>query len=285
MEELLKVAGVQMNPVILRKEENLGRCLELAETAANNKARLIVFPEAALSGYVYDSLEEAISVAEKIPGPATDKICALCRKLNVYIVVGLIEADGGKYYNAAAFIGPGGLIGKYRKLHLPFLGIDRFVNHGDLPLKVYETEVGNIGLGICYDVRFPEHSRTLSLLGADIIVISTNWPAGIEFVPEHVVITRAYENNTFLIAVNRVGEERDVKFFGRSKIANCMGESIADGKPYEEDIIYACINPALAREKYKVMIPGKLEGDLFRDRRPEFYGILTEPLKDDSRIR
>jgi len=285
MDEFVKIAGVQMDPLILKKERNMGRCLELAGKAAGNGARLIVFPEAALSGYVYDSLEEAMPVAEAIPGPATKQISALCHKLNVYIIIGLIEKDMGKYYNAAAFVGPGGLIGKYRKLHLPYLGIDRFVNHGDLPLKVYETEVGRIGMGICYDIRFPEHSRALSLLGADIVVISTNWPEGVEFTPEHVVVTRSHENNVYHIAVNRVGEERGVKFFGKSKIANCLGESLADGKPFEEDILYVVINPALARDKHRVIIPDKFEADLIRDRRPEFYGILTDQLMDSSRIR
>jgi len=285
MDEFVKVAGVQMNPIILKKERNLERCLELAEKAAKNGARLIVFPEATLSGYVYESLEESMPVSETIPGPAIETLSFLCHELNFYTIIGLVEEDKGKYYNATAFIGPSGLIGKYRKLHLPYLGIDRFLNHGDLPLKVYETEVGRIGLSICYDIRFPEHSRVLSLLGADIVVISTNWPEGVEFTPEHVVTTRSHENNVYHIAVNRVGEERGVKFFGRSKITNCLGDSLADGKPYEEDILYAVINPALARDKHRVLIPGKFEADLIRDRRPEFYSILTDQLKDNSRIR
>jgi predicted amidohydrolase len=285
MDESIKIAGIQMFPDILNKDGNLKRCLEIIKTVAKEQARLIIFPEATLSGYVFNSLKEALSVVEAIPGPATESIMKLCRQLNVYVIIGLLEEDRGKYYNAAIFVGPHGLIGKYRKLHLPFLGIDRFLNHGDLPLEVHDTDMGRIGIGICYDIRFPEHSRVLSLLGADIIVIITNWPEGVEFTPEHALATRAYENNVFHVAVNRVGEERGVKFFGRSKIVDCVGGTMVEGKPYEEDVLCAEINPALAREKHRVVIPGRFEADIIRDRRPAFYGILTDPLKDNSRIR
>ncbi len=108
---------------------------------------------------------------------------------------------------------------------------------------------------------------------------------GVEFTPEHTLPTRAYENNVFHVAVNRVGEERGAKFFGRSKIVDCAGSTMAEGKPYEEDILCAEINPALARKKHRVVIPGKFEADIMKDRRPEFYGMLTGPLKDNSRIR
>jgi predicted amidohydrolase len=255
------------------------------ETAAGAGAQLIVFPEAALSGYIFRSLEESLSVIEPIPGPITERLADSCRKLNVYTVIGLLEEDRGKYYNAAVLIGPAGLIGKYRKLHLPYVGIDRFLNHGDLPLQVYDADIGRIGLSICYDLDFPEHSRTLGLMGAEYIVTVANWPEGIEFIPEHVLHTRARENIVHQIAVNRVGEERGVRFFGRSKFINCLGASLAEGKPYKPDIIYTEIDLELPREKHLVIIPGELEVDIIRDRRPEFYRILTEPQADSPRIR
>ncbi len=285
MRETLKIAGIQMEPVILDKDRNLTRCLELIETVAQKGAQLVVFPEPALSGYVFSSLEEAIPFTETVPGPSTEKIKDSCCKLNLHVVVGLLEKDKGKYYNTSALIGPSGLIGKYRKLHLPYIGIDRFLNHGDIPLEVYQTDIGRIGLGICYDLDFPEHARVLTLLGAEVIVTITNWPEGIEFVPEHVVLTRARENRVHHIAINRVGEERGVRFFGRSKIFDCTGALLADGKPYDEDILHADIVPALAQEKHRVIIPGELEVDIIRDRRPEFYRKLVEHLADTSRIR
>lgn len=285
MEQKIKIAGVQMDPKIMEKEVNLERCIELIRTTAKEDANLIVFPECALPGYCYSSLEEAIPYAETIPGPSTDTLIEVCRELNVYVVVGLLEMDGDKYYNAVALIGAEGLVGKYRKLHLPYLGVDRFLNHGDLPLTVYDTEVGRIGMGICYDVQFPEHSRVLAIKGADVVVLSTNWPEGFEFIPKLIVPTRASENKIFYVAINRVGEERGFKFFGGSKIAHCFGMPLAEGKKNEEDILYAEIEPSLAREKHMVVRPGELEGHILNDRRPEFYETITDPLTDTSRIR
>jgi predicted amidohydrolase len=285
MDGKVKIAGVQMEPKILEKERNLSRCLEMIQVTAKEGARLIVFPECALTGYCFSSLEEALPVAEPIPGPSTDKLIAACRELKVYVVIGLLEKDGDKCYNAAALLGLQGLVGKHRKLHLPYLGIDRFVNHGDLPLTVYETEVGRIGLGICYDVNFPEHSRVLALQGADVIVLPTNWPEGLEVIPSLVIPTRALDNHLYCVAINRVGEERGFKFIGRSKVAHWLGLTLAEGKPDEEDILYAEIEPATARDKHLVIVPGEFEVHLFNDRRPEFYGLIAQMQADTSRIR
>jgi 5-aminopentanamidase len=285
MNTMIRVAGIQMEPVLLNREQNLARCLEQIKTAANKGVNLVVFPEATLSGYIFNSLDEARPIMEPVPGPSTERILEYCRKLNVYAVLGLLEEDQDMFFNTAVLLGPSGLIGKYRKLHLPYIGIDRFLNHGNLPLIVYDTDLGRIGLGICYDLDFPEHARVLTLRGAEIVILITNWPEGIEFIPEHTVLTRARENHIFCLAVNRVGEERGIKFFGRSKFADCLGTSIADGKPYEEDVLNADINPFLATEKHQRIIPGQLEIDLMNDRRPEFYGILTQTMDDTSRIR
>ena len=145
MKEKLKIAGLQMEPKILQKDGNLKRCLELIQDTAKEGARLIVFPECALTGYIYTSLEEALPLCEPIPGPSTDKILGVCQKLNVYVVIGLLETDNGKCYNAAVLVGPQGVLAKYRKVHLPYLGVDRFVNHGNQPLTVCQTEIGRIG--------------------------------------------------------------------------------------------------------------------------------------------
>lgn len=274
----LKVAAVQMEPRLLEKEMNLARCLDLIQTAAEEGARLIVFPECALTGYVFSSLEEALPVCEPIPGPSTTKIVDACRKLNVYVVIGLLETDNEECYNAAVLLGPEGLLSRYRKLHLPYLGIDRFVRRGKLPPDVCETGVGRIGIGICYDAMFPEHARILALKGADIFVLPTNWPEQREFIPEHIIPARAAENRVFIVAANRVGEERGTRFIGRSIIAHCAkGTALARGEPDEENILYAEIEPAIAREKHVVIAPGEFEFNVIKDRRPELYDIISKP--------
>jgi len=276
MDEKVKIAGVQMEPKILDKKANLERCLELIELSARKGSRLIVLPECTLTGYCFSSLKEALPVAEPIPGFSTEKLMATCRELNVYVVIGLLEKGGDKCYNTAVLLGPEGLVGKHRELHLPYLGVDRFINHGDLPLTVYDTDVGRIGIGICYDLMFAEHSRVLALQGADILVFPANWPETGTVYPDYIVPTRAIENRVFCVAVNRVGKERGTKFLGRSKIAHWFGRSLAEGKDNEEDILYAEVKPAEARQKHFIIEQGKHEVDFINDRRPDFYGIVCQ---------
>jgi predicted amidohydrolase len=275
----VKIAGVQMEPRLLDRERNLQRCLDFARTAAAEGARLIVFPECALTGYVFHSLEEAMPAFEPIPGPSTERIAGACRELNVHVVLGLLEADGDRHYNAAVLIGPEGLAGTYRKVHLPYLGIDRFLDGGDSAPVVFDTDIARIGIGICYDAMFPEHARVLALQGADILALPTNWPQRRESIPEHVIPARAMENRIFVAAVNRVGRERGTRFIGHSVIAHCaQGAALAAGGPDEETIIYAEIDPALARQKRVVIARGEFEFDVLRDRRPGLYGAIVRPV-------
>jgi predicted amidohydrolase len=273
----IRIAGVQMAPRIAEKEMNLETCLGSLEAAARMGARLIVFPECCLTGYCFSSLQEASPLAEAIPGPSSQRLAAACQRLQVYAVLGLIESDGDRFYNAAVLVGPGGVVGKYRKIHLPHLGVDRFLNRGDLPFRVYHTEIGRIGINICYDASFPESGRVMALAGADIIALPTNWPRGREKVPSFVINTRAYENKVHYVAVNRVGEERGTSFIGRSKIVDCHGSTVAEAGPASEETIVADLDPTEARRKRTVIVPGEFEFDVIGDRRPEFYGEISKP--------
>jgi len=272
----LKIAAVQINPAIMQNSKNLDKILTEVRNAAAVGAELIVFPECALAGYVYSSREEAMPFMETIPGPSTDKLSACCRELGVYVVTGLLEKDGNRCFNAAVLVGPEGLIGKYRKNHLPFLGIDRFLDRGDRPFEMHKTPIGNIGIYICYDCNFPESARVMALLGADILVLPTNWPQGRGKVAKYVVNTRAYENKVHLVAVNRVGEERGARFIGNSKIINAWGDTLAQAGSDEEQTLYAEVSLSEARQKHIVFKPGEFEMDFIRDRRPELYGKITE---------
>ncbi|UCD09754.1 MAG: carbon-nitrogen hydrolase family protein [Dehalococcoidales bacterium] len=286
MGDNVKIAGAQINPIILDVNGNLNKCLDFTKKATNQGAKLVIFPEAALTGYCYSSLEEAIPVAETIPGPSTEAIISLCKELNTYVIVGLIEKENDKYYNAAAFLGPEGLIGRYRKLHLPYLGIDRYLNYGDQPLTVCDTEIGRIGMGICIDMAFPEHSRVLALQDADVVVNITNWP-GKTIDPNflHFVNVRASENTIYYIAVNRVGHERGWDFFGSSIEVDPMGNLVGQAPENQEGIFHFEVDPKVARQKHHTFVPGQFELDLILGRRPEFYGDIVKPLEDNSRIR
>ena len=271
----MKVAGAQMNPWILEKERNLEKCLDNIRIASKAGAKLVVFPECALTGYCFASRDEALTMAETVPGWSTRTASALCRELEIYVVIGLLEKARDKLYNTAAFLGPEGLIGKYRKTHLPYLGADRFTDHGNKPYQTYTTPVGNIGLNICFDLRFPEPSRVMALKGAEVIVLPTNWPEGAENSPEHYVNTRASENRVNYVAVNRVGSERGFRFIGCSKIVDLDGKTLAEASDNKEEIIYADIDLQATRNKRVVIRAGEYELPLWDERRPELYGSIA----------
>jgi len=272
----VKIAAVQMNPLLMKIRENLDRILLETEVAAQNGANLVVFPECALTGYMFSSREEAFRYMETIPGPTTDELGIRCKELGVHIVTGILEKDGDRCFNSAVLIGPDGLIGSYRKNHLPFLGIDRFLDHGDRPFKVWETSLGRIGLFICYDCHFPESARVMTLLGAEILVLPTNWPEGRDKVARYVINTRAYENKVNVVAVDRVGDERNARFVGNSLIVNAWGDTVAQAGSEEETTIYAEVSLMDARQKQVVFKAGEFEANFIRDRRPELYTKIVE---------
>ena len=267
-------AAVQMMPHLAQPARNRAAILDWLAQAAASGARLVVFPECAVSGYVYESLAEARPVAEPVPGPTSDALAAACADLRLTVVVGLLEADGPDIYNSAVIVGPEGLIHVYRKTHLPVLGIDRFARPGDA-LGVVQTPAGLLGPLICYDLRFPEPPRVLALEGAEIIVHPTNWPrASVDF-PDFVTKATARASGVFLVSANRVGEERGHAFLGRSQIVAPSGHPLAEADDHSETIILAEVDLALAHRKRVVHIPGVFELDSFGDRRPELYGRLV----------
>jgi predicted amidohydrolase len=272
-EERIRVAAVQMNPQRGDREHNRSVILERLEAAAGQEARLVVFPECALSGYVYNSAAEALPASETVPGETTEAVVTACRRHGLYAVVGLLERDGDTLYNSAFVAGPEGLVARYRKCHLPVLGVDRFVGKGDA-LPVIELPFARIGILICYDVRFPEAGRALALRGTDILVVPTNWPEGAESAPEFLTRARAWENRVFIVACNRVGVEAGTRFIGRSQVVSPDGRFLAQADGASETILTAAIEPAQARQKRLVITPGVFELDPVGGRRPDLYGDL-----------
>lgn len=271
----MRVAVAQIEPKLAEKERNLDLCLARLEEASAQGAELLVLPECAIPGYVYESGEEALPYAEEIPGPSTDALADACRRLDAYVVAGLLERDGDTLHNAAVLVGPEGLVGSYRKSHLPFLGVDRFVRAGD-ELPVFDTPIGRIGLEICYDLRFPEVTRSLALAGAEIVCLPTNWPMAAAQNAELLAPARAFENRIYLLVANRVGRERTAEFCGRSQIVAPDGVRLAETDATSEALLVADIDLDRAREKSIVPAPGEYEMHLFGHRRPELYGGLVE---------
>lgn len=271
---MVKVAVVQIQPLLMEKTSNLEKIARFARQAADQGARLAVFPECALTGYALTK-DEAASIAEPIPGPASEALVELCSKLDLAIMVGTLESDeAGQLYNTAILADPAGVRARYRKTHLPTLGVDRFVTPGDELTAPVETAFGRAGMLICYDLRFPEPARVLALAGAQLILLSTAWPQAASLYPDFIVSARAAENHLYLLAANRIGEERGTTYLGRSVIADPNGHILAQADQFEETILFADIDPSTSDLKHLVFEPGEYELDLFNDRRSDLYDPL-----------
>jgi predicted amidohydrolase len=270
----MRVAVAQIDPALGEVQRNLEVCLARLEEAVSQGAELLVLPECALPGYMFESAGEALPLAEEIPGPSVEALESACARLAAYVCAGMLERDGDGVRNAAVLVGPEGLIGVYRKTHLPYLGVDRFAVPGD-ELPVWDTPLGRIGIEICYDLRFPEVTRTLALKGADIVCHPTNFPVAARIQTELITVARAAENRIYLLTANRCGKERWAEFCGWSQIVDPFGKRLAEAGPAGEALLVADIDLDKARDKDYV-VPGEYELYLFGHRRPELYGALVE---------
>ena len=271
-----RIAVVQMETNLLEIEANSTKILEFISRAATNDAQIVVFPECTITGYNM-TLDEAEGLAVSIPCAQTELITKACASSGILAVVGTIErGQDGRLYNTAVLIHSDGVLGIYRKTHLPMLGIDRFLSPGDAIPEPFSTELGRLGMLICYDVRFPEPVRVLSLAGTQIVLIPTAWPDKASLYPDFVVRTRSEENHVYIAAANHVGEERGVRYLGRSLITSPSGEIIAEGTATEEEILYADVELSRSDEKRIIFSAGEYELDLFGDRRPELYERIVE---------
>lgn len=273
----MKVAAVQVDVKIGEVTNNLSQIIQLLGETRSAGAELTIFPECALTGYCFSDLDEARQFAQPIPGPATDKIVAALMEFGGFAIFGMLEASENGVYNVAVLASGDGVIGVYRKIHLPGLGVDQFADYGDRPFAVYEVGDINVGIAICYDSAFPESIRTLTLQGADLIALPTNFPTGAENMTKHVMNTRAMENKVYFAAVNRVGNERGFHFIGETTIADPDGNTIAKASGVDEEIHYFEVDSEKSRNKRIVRVPGKHAIDRLADRRPEMYGDLITP--------
>ncbi|MBN2490959.1 MAG: acyltransferase [Planctomycetes bacterium] len=251
--------------------ERLAAAVEAAPEAA--AIDLLVAPELAFTGYRFRDRAELERLAEPVPGPTTEALVALARRLDLHVVAGLAERDGERVYNAAALVGPAGVVGRYRKVHL-FADERRLFDPGREPWPVLRVGDVPVGLMICFDWIFPEAARTLALGGAWVIALPAN------LVLPHcqsAVVTRAIENRVFIALSNRAGADRRegleaLRFTGQSRIVGPDGEVLVECERDEAAVRAVEIDPALAADK--TLASGN---DIFAERRPALYGALTRP--------
>jgi predicted amidohydrolase len=236
---------------------------------------LIVFPELANKGYIRERNKEFgrdyFKKAEKIPGPFTEALGDAVKKYGVYIISGFCELHPeipGSVYNSAFLLNPKGEVaGVHHKLHIP--GEENHYFYPGSTVNVYKTELGNIGIVVCYDAIFPEISRVLTLKGAEIICAPFNRPKRPSYDSlYHVAAMRAYENRIYFIACNRVGKEVS-EFLGRSAIAGPDGVILARSEGEQEEILYATLYEGKLLEE-RAFFP------IFADRRPELYQEIVQ---------
>jgi len=276
-----KIAAVQMDSRlgdVAGNRETMRR--KLAE-AAGNGAKLVVFPECAVTGYGFPSRAAVVEVAEPLPGPTCGVIAADCARLGVWCAFGLFEKAGEKLYNSCALVGPNGFVASFRKIHLPCVGADRFTDPGDRPFAVHDLGGLKVGIQICFDASFPESARIQTLLGADLILLPTNWANQAMKMATWVPRVRALENHVYFCAVNRVGTEAGHHYIGYSSICDAVGDTLAAADHDGEAILYADVDPAAARAKRVIHCAGEYEIDRVNWRRPDLYGpLLSGPVFD-----
>ncbi|AMM53856.1 nitrilase [Pyrococcus kukulkanii] len=260
---MVKVGFVQMNPELLSLDRNYSKAEKLIKEAEKLGARLVVLPELFDTGYNFETREDVFEIAQPIPdGETTSFLMDIARDLEVYIVAGTAEKDGENLYNSAVVVGPSGYLGKYRKVHL-FYREKYFFEPGDLGFKVFDLGFLKVGVMICFDWFFPESARTLALKGADVIAHPANLV--MPYAPRAMPI-RALENRVYTITADRVGEERGLRFIGKSLIASPRAEVLAMASETEEEVGVVEIDPSIARNKRLNEL-----NDIFKDRRPDYY--------------
>jgi len=278
--------GLIQTAVSENLDRNLEHTLAMAKQAIAEGARILCLQELYRTPYFpqYEN-RDASAYAETIPGTSTEAFSALAREHGVVIVVPLYERTAsGEYYNTAVVIDADGqLLPPYRKVHVPYDPLfyeKAYFRPGDR-YRVYDTRYGRIAVLICYDQWFPEAARVVALQGAEIIFYPTaiGRISGEEEPPEGdwreawetVQRGHAIANSVHVAAVNRVGDEGDIRFFGSSFVADAFGNVLARAGETGEEILVVEVDLAeneAVREGW----------GFFRNRRPETYGVLTRRL-------
>jgi len=266
----VNVALAQINCKVGDKKYNIDKMVKHIKRAKKKDANLIIFPELSLTGYIVRDL--AYELAESIRGPSSRLLEEAAKKEKVYIVFGMIERSEKAHaviYNTAVLVGPEGFVGKYQKMHLPTHSVfeeKRYFRPG-YQAPVFDTDIGKVGLMVCYDILFPEVARMLRLNGSQLTICISASPAVRRKFFEVLTVARAMENTTYLGFVNLVGMENGLQFWGGSRLIAPNGSIISQAKYDEEDQVIGRVDYANLK-RTETFVP------TLRDLRPEFFETL-----------
>ena len=265
----VRIAVVQMTCLVGDAEGNIARMEQFLNDAATDRVDLVCFPELSVHGYTAG--DSGASTPEPIPGPSTEALAGIARRLGITFLAGLLEEDvSGIVYNTQVVFGPQGTVGSYRKTHVPTSEIGTWSCGSDIP--AFEHPKVHYGIEICYDAHFPEVSTILAERGAEILFMphssgvgssaadkKTGW---LRFIP-----ARALDNTVYVAVCNQVGDNGAGKIFsGGSFICNPRGEVIAESSTTSEEIVVADLKGGdLAKAR------AFADGFFRHFRRPEIY--------------
>ena len=259
MERTIKASSVQFTIALGNIEANLAKVRGALARLAEQRVELAVLPEMWGGGFAYRELN---AMAKRTPELVAE-LGELSGKYGMVIVGSLPEPHGDKVFNTAYVLDNGRVAGSYRKMHLfSLMGEDRSLDAGDSHL-VAETSIGKVGVMICYDLRFPELARRLTLEGASLIAVPGEWPKPREDHWRTLIRARAIENQLFMVTANCCGVVGKLDFFGESLIVGPKGELLAEAG-YEEGELVALLDPS-EMEDWRSRIT------CLKDRRPDCY--------------
>lgn len=248
-DQLLRVGVAQCDAVLGETAHNTRRAREMLQTSVDHGARLTVFPQAVIGGYNAASAQDARQNAIDPAGAELADIASACARLRAYAVVGAFTLADGILRDSAFLISPEGILAQYHRAHTARHGVDAHIQRGQAGATLVQTPIGNIGMLIGRDLYYPRAAQLLAAAEAEIIAAPCAWTAEDWAAPEFVARARAHESSAFVLAANRVGEERSARYIGRSCIVAPNGISLANAYPDEEHVIIADINLREAREK------------------------------------
>jgi N-carbamoylputrescine amidase len=268
----MRIAGIQISAG-KDIERNVQRAVEMAEVAAEKGAAIICYPELFLSPWFPRREEKSLfSWAQDVASEPLKRFQAVSESTNMVLVIPFFESSHTHYFNSAAVIDCGKLIGTYRKMHVPNLPLYReqfYFSSGDAGFPVFDTSQGRIGVQICWDNLFPEGARILALKGAEIIFSPTAASLNTHTIWERAITSNAFANNLFIFRVNRVGKEEGISFYGRSFCANPWGEMASELAGSKDAIVLADIDLAERKEASQTW-------GFLKHRRPGEYGDLLK---------
>lgn len=251
------------------KVHNLNHSLELLDRAMKGKPELVIFPEYQMYSPDYDDPEDLLENSESMDGDFVSIFAERAKKDEVKILINYAESSFGslKPFNTSVMMDDLGMvIGKYRKLHLfdAYSKLESSLfDHGRMPPNILKTSMFKMGLQICYDLRFPEPARYLSLQGAQILSYQAGWYAGERKLDiwKNLLRTRAIENGTFVLGTAQCG----TNFTGHSMAVSPYGDIIAEAEN-EETVLEAELDFSVLR-KYAEDVP------IMKQRRKDLYDV------------